>query len=441
MLGRRQWRRRQGDPDEVSLRRVGRRLAALTVGLLSALLLALGVVTYVTVQHAQITSLQDTLRGRLQHPPHFLLDVLRVDQPLSQPLPANAGPPGAFQDRDGVFFAVVDARLTLLGGAGPSGQPLFDRDAARKALREGMDCCARQTRGGQDYLIYSQAFAADAGPALGVIQASISEGQYDAGLHALLRGLLIVSALGLVASAGISSVLARRALRPIRAALRRQRDFVADAAHELPTPLTIMRTATELGLAAGALPDLQASAEQTLVQNAHLTRLVDSLSLLARADSGVVTVERQPVDLTRLAVETAGGIAVLAEERNVRLRVEAPEGTRVLGDAGRLRQLLLILLDNALRYTPDGGAITVSVERHGGQARLQVRDTGPGIAPHDLPRLFERFYRADRARTGEGTGLGLSIGRWIADAHGGGITAANDHGHGAVFTVTLPSIA
>jgi two-component system, OmpR family, sensor kinase len=100
--------------------------------------------------------------------------------------------------------------------------------------------------------------------------------------------------------------------------------------------------------------------------------------------------------------------------------------------------VLLILLDNALKYTPDGGAIMVSVERGGGRARLTVRDSGPGIDPRDLPHLFDRFYRADRARSTDGMGLGLAIGRWIAEAHGGRIAAANASDGGAVFTVTLP---
>ena len=103
--------------------------------------------------------------------------------------------------------------------------------------------------------------------------------------------------------------------------------------------------------------------------------------------------------------------------------------------------MLLILLDNALKYTPDGGAIAVCVARQGGQARLQVRDSGPGIAPEDLPRLFERFYRADKARSSASTGLGLAIGRWIAEAHGGRIAAANAPEGGALFTVTLPLAA
>jgi signal transduction histidine kinase len=229
-------------------------------------------------------------------------------------------------------------------------------------------------------------------------------------------------------------------LQPIHLALRRQRDFVADAAHELRTPLAIQRTAMELGLAADTLGAQQGAIEQALSQNVHLARLVDSLSLLARADSGAVTLERGPVDLARLAVEAGNGVEILAEERAVRLRVEAPHDTWVSGDAGRLRQVLLILLDNALKFTPDHGAITVRVARQGGQARLEVRDSGPGIAAEDLPYLFDRFYRADKARSSGGTGLGLAIARWIVEAHGGRITAANAPGGGALFAVTLPLI-
>lgn len=140
----------------------------------------------------------------------------------------------------------------------------------------------------------------------------------------------------------------------------------------------------------------------------------------------------------RPRMQTVHAIESAAEDRGVRLVVETLGVVRVVGDAGRLRQALLILLDNALTYTPDNGSITVSVARQGGHAWLRVRDSGPGIAPEDLPHLFERFYRADKARGSVGSGLGLSIGRWIAEAHGGHITAANALGRVALFTVTLP---
>jgi signal transduction histidine kinase len=294
------------------------------------------------------------------------------------------------------------------------------------------------TRNGQDYLVYSEALVTPDNSLIAVVQTTISERQYEESLRSLLQILAAVSGLGIIVSAGISALLARRALQPIRLAMRRQRDFVADAAHELRTPLAIMRTAAELALADDSEAENQRALEQTLAQNNHLTRLVENLSLLARADSGAVTLERSEVDFGALVDESVGAVEMLAEDRGIRLAARSQPGIRVFGDVGRLRQLLLILLDNALKYTPEGGEVLVSLTVQSGAARLQVRDTGPGIDPKDLPMLFDRFYRADRARSGEGTGLGLAIGRWIVEAHNGKIVAANAPDGGALFTVTLP---
>jgi two-component system, OmpR family, sensor histidine kinase CiaH len=441
MLSRRRVQARRGtDPDAAVARRVGWRLAALTVGLIAALLLVLGVAVYGTMQHVLLQSLQDTVwqrttgflqSGRLPGPPGG----------PGRPPPFRRPRRSAIGD---VRFTIANQRLHVLQGLDPDAPAtLPDPAAAHQALsgRAAAPWSTQRVDSTGPYLIYTlpvQLIQPDGSAAPGVLQASISEQQYQHSLQALLAVLLGVSLLGLLAAAAISGVLARRALGPIQLALRRQRDFVADAAHELRTPLAIQRTAMELGLAADTGTEQQGTIEQALRQTVHLTRLVDHLSLLARADSGAMTLERAPVDLARLASETAGGVAILAEERGVRLCVEAPQETRVLGDAGRLRQVLLILLDNALKYTPDGGGITVRVARAGGQAQLEVRDSGPGLAPADLPHLFERFYRADKARSSGGTGLGLAIGRWIAEAHGGHIMAANASEGGALFTVTFP---
>jgi signal transduction histidine kinase len=257
-------------------------------------------------------------------------------------------------------------------------------------------------------------------------------------LQALLRVLGVGSMVGLLATLGISALLVRRALQPIRAALRRQRDFVADAAHELRTPLSIARAAAELGLASEAETDHYAALEQTLVQNTHLTRLVEDLSLLARVDSGAVRLEWRPVDLSRLVRITVADMDLLARAREILLVASVQDGIQVLGDRVRLRQVLLIVLDNALQHTPPGGSVTVNLDGRAGRAQLVIRDTGAGIEPCDLAHLFDRFYRADRARGGEGAGLGLAIGQWIVQAHGGSITAANAPGGGALFSIGLP---
>jgi signal transduction histidine kinase len=221
-------------------------------------------------------------------------------------------------------------------------------------------------------------------------------------------------------------------------ALNQQRDFVSGAAHELRTPLAIMRTVGEIRLKDAVSEDEQTALIQMLAQASHLTQLVDDLSLLARGDSQAVPIEKSPVDLAALIADTADDVGPLAEEQGVRLITGTQEGVRIAGDVLRLRQLLIILLDNALKHTPPGKEIRVRLQVDGGHARLQVMDSGMGIDPVDLPRIFDRFYRGDEARTGEGSGLGLSIAKWIVEAHGGQIHAGNLHEGGAVFTVTLP---
>lgn len=445
-----------GDPDAAPLRRVGWRLAALTVGLLCALLLVLGLTIYLSTQNVLLGSLQATIKGHaitaLATTPSSTAGLGHDGSSYGGADHSNGSypppPPDRFGPRsfgDGVFTTVADATLAVLSNNPPISATLPDPTAAHAALSGHLSSpySTQQVNANGPYLIYTVRGPVQHNGAVvtGVVQARISERQYLDSLHTLLIILFAVSAAGLLASALISAVLAGRALQPIRAALRRQRDFVADAAHELRTPLAIMRGASELGLAARSMDEQGAALEQVLAQNAHLTRLVEDLSTLARADSGAVDLERAPVDLSRLVADTVAGVSVLAEERGMRLAVEAAGVTRVVGDAGRLRQALLILLDNALKYTPDDGAITVSVVRQGEQVRLWVQDSGPGLAPEDLPHLFERFYRADKARSSAGSGLGLAIGRWIAEAHGGRITAANAPERDALFTITLPLAA
>jgi signal transduction histidine kinase len=224
----------------------------------------------------------------------------------------------------------------------------------------------------------------------------------------------------------------------LEGALESQRRFVADASHELRTPLTSIRS--NLGLLLGrtdiaaadraeALQDMEAEAQR-------MTRLVADLLTLARADAGQ-SLEMADVEITRLAEEVARQARRTYPGR--RLDFDRRRPTRVRGNADSLRQLLWILLDNAARHTDPGSRIKLIVDAGPEAARLTVTDDGPGIAPGDLERVFERFYRADQARSSGGAGLGLSIARWIVKQHGGRIQAgANPDGRGASFTVELP---
>jgi two-component system, OmpR family, sensor histidine kinase CiaH len=255
----------------------------------------------------------------------------------------------------------------------------------------------------------------------------------------ILLVVLLVGGLGALALALVGgSVYAERALIPIRESLRRQREFAADASHELRTPLAVVRGSIEhlerhpdepIASVGSALTDMKAEVD-------HMTGLVEELLLLARADSGTVEVERVPVDLGDLAASALGGLSTLAAERTVHVELDALP-TMVTGDPSRLRQLVTILADNAVRHSPPDGHVVVHVVPDAKRAIVTVEDEGPGIAPADLPHVFDRFWRAPGS-PGEGAGLGLAIAAWIVESHGGSILAEDRASGGARFRVSLP---
>lgn len=433
---------------EDGLYRVTLRLAAQTVGLLLVMLLVLEVVVYLITSQALIGSLTDTLKTRAAQPDLTVCAKLRLPCGASGGNPGSRGgpPPGSVRpgapraDRtpSDATSVYLNAQLHVIHADGVLGSSVLNLPGARQALlTRQSQCCSIERYKTQNYLVYSTPIMKN-GTAVGVVQVSISEHQYEDTLETLLTTLLIVAVLGLLGSGVVSFVLVQRALRPIRTAVQRQRDFVADAAHELRTPLAIQRTVGEVGLADAFAGTQEATVEQMLIENQHLTRLVDDLSLLARADSHAVAISPALMNLSCLVTDTTSELEPLAEERGMRLTADVPANIWVSGDITRLRQLLLVLLDNALKYTPSGGSVSVALHIGGGRAQLQVGDSGPGIDSADLPRIFDRFYRADKARTGEGSGLGLAIAKWIVEAHGGQLVAANAAPHGAMFTAVLP---
>jgi signal transduction histidine kinase len=264
-------------------------------------------------------------------------------------------------------------------------------------------------------------------------------------LDAILRVLVVGGAVVVLVAIGFGAVYARRALVPIRQslstqrlALRRQREFAADASHELRTPLTIIRSSLEhlqrhreepVRAVGDALDDIAAEVD-------HLTALVDDLLLLARSDSGAISLERRPVDLGDIAADAASSLAKPAAAKSIRVVVD-PAPVVVEGDPARLRQLVTILLDNAIRHSPTGGEVRVAVRLDGASALLDVEDDGRGVNPDDMQHVFERFWRATGAPSG-GTGLGLAIAKWIVDRHQGTIAVRNREEGGAAFRVRLP---
>ena len=236
--------------------------------------------------------------------------------------------------------------------------------------------------------------------------------------------------------------LARRALIPINQSWEKQEQFVSNASHEMRTPLAVVKAHAELLLHHPSHTVEQESAHiaSILRESTRLGNLVAKLLLLARADSNQEELDLQPLELADLAGDVITRFQPMADLQGVRLTLTAASPLPVTGDRDRLIQLLVILLDNAVKHTPSGGSVNLSFQSHSGQARLVLTDTGCGISPQDLPHIFDRFYRADTARSGpeRGSGLGLSIARWIAESHRGSIKAQSVPGKGTTFTVTLP---
>jgi signal transduction histidine kinase len=221
---------------------------------------------------------------------------------------------------------------------------------------------------------------------------------------------------------------------------RLRRDLVANVSHELKTPISALRAHLENLLDGVERPDPE-TLQVMLAQSDRLGRLVDQLLDLSRLESGDVPLQREQVALAPLVSEVLSEIEVARADRGVALeRRLAEDLPPVFADRERIHQVLFNLLDNAVRFTPDGGSVTVSAERHDGAVDVHVADTGSGIAPEHLPRLFERFYRVDPARSKKegGTGIGLAIARSVVEAHGGRIWAESSPGQGSVFTFELP---
>ncbi len=219
------------------------------------------------------------------------------------------------------------------------------------------------------------------------------------------------------------------------------REFSLSVAHELRTPLTILKGEAELALARGAsADDAQRLAVLTLEETARMARIVDDLLTLARADAGQIIIERAPVALHGLLAEVHEDATILAGDHQLTVELVRNDPVTVKGDRGRLRQLLRVLVANAVQYTDPGGMLRLSCTAGASDVALAVEDTGIGIPSDSLERIFERFYRTDQARERArgGSGLGLTVARWIAEAHGGRISVTSTPGAGSRFTVHLP---
>jgi heavy metal sensor kinase len=324
------------------------------------------------------------------------------------------------------------------------------------------------------------------GPA--IVRVARAEDEIHAQWQNLLAVFLLAVPLAVLASAGIGYVLAGRALAPLARMAERARSitadrlnerlpvenaddelgqmatvfnrtlsrleesfarlarFTADASHELRTPLTALRSVGEVGLRDRRSADEYRDIIGSMLEEAdHLTRLVDSLLTLSRGDAGQLHLMPAAFDLADIARDAIAQLDVLAEEKNVRLTLDASPAP-IFADRLTLRQAAVNLVDNGIKYSPEGGAVRVRVQQDGSRCVLAVTDEGPGIPVADRARVFDRFYRVDRSRTHAhasvgGTGLGLAIAKWAVTANGGDITLDSSDGAGSTFTISLPTAA
>lgn len=281
----------------------------------------------------------------------------------------------------------------------------------------------------------------DAGELVGVMQYARSLQRVRGTVNELVLVFLPlgIGGLGLAALGG--AYMAGWARRPVREAFERQRAFIADASHELKTPLTLIRADTEVLRRGLVDPEDRELTDDVLLETDRMSSILSDLLLTARLDAGKLPVDERDFDLVPVIREAADRFRKRAASRELSLELEEPpEGLVARGDPARTGQVLGVLLDNAIAHTPPESVVTVAARPRDGRIETVVSDTGPGIPPEHLLRVFERFYRVDKARSraGGGTGLGLSIARELARAQGGNLDAENAEGGGAAFRLRLP---
>jgi signal transduction histidine kinase len=403
------------------------RLIASVACVLTMVLLAVGVLVYVLIAR----QLDELVDAQLQ---------AAVSRGIFAPQAASGGESG-----DGVSYQVRMvsesarplARRGRIGtadgdgwhevartGAVPAGVPI---EEALHAAEPGRDDLRTVTIDGEPYRVLTRV-AGDENRSFMAVQAGVSLAARDRQERIVLLALGGGGVLGLALTVAGSLYLTGRALVPAREAFERQQRFVADASHELRTPLALLRLEAE---DMGERLNVRQEARPLIRQVDRITRLVESLLSLARMDEGDMLPAREPVPVQPL-LETARAQAERLAAAGVRVECTSAADLWVAGDPDQLRQVLLILIDNACRATPAGGTIDLRAEGARDGVMITVADTGPGIPADHLSRVFERFYRADKARSrgSGGAGLGLSIAKEIVTAHGGVIWLESEEGRG-----------
>jgi signal transduction histidine kinase len=411
------------------------RLTIWYVATFGLIIFLLGAGLFVAISHQLSQQLDDSLRSAT-------LELMRAARIREL---ERAGPQGRVFDA--VEELTIPGRvLYLLDVHGnPIKPPPVDawiQQAATEAARVGQVTVQHEVPDEKTLRLHAQRFRLESGTQLVAVAVADQEELEDkyADLIAAFAAITF-AALVLVAAGGF--VLVRKSTAPIERSIEFMRRFMADAAHELRTPITILRTRAEIALQQPREAESYVSALRSVEAEAHrLGGIVDSLLVLARADTGERQIEKERFFLDDLAIDAAGAAQVVARQKNVDITVDEFEEAPVEGDPALIRQLIMILLDNAVKFTDAGGQVRVRVSMHDGSPTFAVEDTGIGIKAEELSRVFQRFFRGETARSRtNGAGLGLSIASWIAREHGAEISLTSEAGKGTTVAVKFPRVS
>jgi signal transduction histidine kinase len=340
-----------------------------------------------------------------------------------------------------IFSLPLDANGNLISGANPPPLTFYrDEEASRAALLNGQDLRTISLADGSRVRLLTYRTNSPQGPVLLQLGRMLTD--QDRVLDQFLAGLLILGSASSVLLGLGSWWLSGRSLGPAQKAWDQQQAFISNASHELRTPLTLIKASAEVGLRSQPDGEVEGLLQDILDESDYMNSMVDDLLLLSRLDARRLTFSREYVALPAILEDTARQVEVLAGEKGINLRLGNLEGG-VYGDRARIRQALLVLLDNAMRFTPPGGTIGLETSERGRWRQIVVRDNGSGIPTEHLPHIFERFFQADPNSQGlmRSNGLGLSIAKGIIEAQGGQIHIESRVGEGTRAVLELPSAA
>ncbi len=337
-----------------------------------------------------------------------------------------------------VFVLPIDPSGQVLQSANqPLPVAVQDKQASASALANGVDLRTAQLENGSRARLLTYRVALQGGPELLQVGRSLNEQALI--LRQFLIGLVVLAVIAAILLGLGSWYLTGRALIPAQRAWENQQIFIANASHELRAPLTLVKANAEVGLRAAPPPEQQEILSEILSETDYMNRMVDDLLLLSRLDTQRLKLERKPVLVKDLFEEVQYQVRLLAAEKAITISLGETTGV-INGDPLRLRQVCIILLDNALRYTPHGGQIDLESRVIGKFVEIQVRDNGQGIPAQDLPHVFDRFYQVQHSGEDErrGNGLGLSIAKALVEAQGGEISISSQAGQGTKVNLRFP---